>query len=1311
MTNHAPTFTSSAATGSFSETADTSDSLTPHLLSGTMNFKDTDHSDTHTTSATLHSAVVSGGTVIPASVLAHFNTAMTSSILSDSNGTGKIQWSFSDVDDDFDFLSKNQTLVLTYDIRVSDNHGGSVIQTVKITVTGTDDKPVISMAAVATVTEQVDHTLSLSPDTTHVALNFVDQDLANTGHTATVTGVSATGVTTGILPGSFGTAELMAFFHVDNVVKASGSSNGTINTTFSAPDLAFDYLAAGEHLDITYTVQLDDHAGGVSTQNVVVTVIGTNDKPVYLCGPETEHLTEGQDLSPAGDLTADGHLPFSDIDLSDTHTVSATVTAARSGGGSIPLSDAALLAAFHTSLGPDSTGHLLGDVDWNFALQNSDASFLSAGETLTITYHVAVTDPAGGSDTQDVTITILGTNHPVVITSGPESATVSELADTTGSPVLDTTATTPAGTLDFTDTDTGDTHTVAVTLDSTSWSGAGSVPGATLADLPAAVTTTLHDSTGTGTGSVDWDFAIADQDLDFLADGETLTVNYTVGVSDGSTTATQTVSVVATGANDAVVVTGGPGSASVAEQVGLTGSTSLDETSPVPTGTLTFADVDLSDVHTVGVAISSAVTSDGVAIPDDTMADLQAALLTTLHDSTGTGAGGVDWSFAIQDKDLDFLAPGVTLTVTYDVTVADGATTSTQTVTITATGAEDPLVVNPATADVVDSISPDAGLYVATGNLISDAGDGAADSGVSLSVAEVNGQASNIGSFVTGTYGDLLVFSDGTYLYQANASLDPLRVGDNATDQFDVTVTDSLGRSQATTLTFNIIGGDDAPTITGGSTFGSMTEDAGPSIFVNGGFETGDLSGWTVTGSMIQSQFLGVGGEFGNYAAQLSQPGGLGSQTISQSVATTPGQHYFVSFSVSGDSESTSNSFVATWNGVQLLAVTDAQGGFTHYTFDVVGDPLLSSTTLEFTYSDDGNALFLDQVSVSPVTGPATETASGSISFTDIETADTHTASFTPQDGGYVGTFTLDPVTEAGGSGSLGWHFTVDNADIQFLAAGQTITQTYTVFVIDDGGASVAQDVSVAISGTNDAPTAVGETVITDVGPNGTVDIQPWMLAANDTDPDTIDHLFVNNIVSSSGGTATPFFDVFFTDDATLGGSFTYTSSDGITTSTAATATVVNNATSATSLTGTSGDDIIIATNGTETLSGGGGNDILVGNSGSHVMTGGSGNDSFAFLQTSDGPGTITDFNNLTEQDHIVISANGFGGGLSAGMDVTSLFETSGDDQFGGSGAVFHFDSANQTLYFSADGTQASAITVATVQSGVTLNPHDLLIV
>ena len=126
----------------------------------------------------------------------------------------------------------------------------------------------------------------------------------------------------------------------------------------------------------------------------------------------------------------------------------------------------------------------------------------------------------------------------------------------------------------------------------------------------------------------------------------------------------------------------------------------------MPTGTLAFDDVDLSDVHSVGVALTSAIWSANPdALPGDTLGDLQTALATFLHDSAGSGSGGVDWTFSIPDGDLDFLSAGENLTVTYDVTVMDGSTSSTQTVTITIDGAADPLLVSPVVVEAQDTLS------------------------------------------------------------------------------------------------------------------------------------------------------------------------------------------------------------------------------------------------------------------------------------------------------------------------------------------------------------------------------------------------------------------------------------------------------------------------------------------------------------------------------------------------------------------------------------------------------------------------------
>jgi VCBS repeat-containing protein len=1291
MTNHNPTFTSSAATGSFSENANTTDSSALHTLSGILRFTDSDHTDTHTTSASLRSAAWSSGHTVPSGDLTDFNTALTSSIVSDSNGSGQIRWSFAAPDEDFDFLATGERLVLTYNVVVRDNHGGSATQTVTVTVTGSEDRPVINFATPVAVSEQAGHTLSLSPDTAHVALTFSDPDLDN-HHTATVIGATAVGNTSGLLPGGLRTAELMAFYHVDNVVEPTATSDGTINTTFSAPDLAFDYLAAGETVTIDYTVQLDDHAGGVTTQDVAVTVTGTNDAPTYLSGPEAAHFTEGQ----AATLHGHGDLFFADVDLSDHHTVSTSVVSAtRSSGQPVLITNAQLQAALTTTL-DDSTGHAIGDVEWDFNVPNNQISFLGNHETLTVVYNVTVRDPSGATDTQTVTITIVGTNSAPIFTSGPESGAVTEQPDMTGSTTPDTTT----GTLTFTDSDTGDTHTASASLASATVSGGGSVPAATLSAAQTALATTVHDSTGTGSGSVDWAFGIPDNQVDFLADGQTLTLTYNVRVSDASDSATQTVTVIVTGTNDAPVITSGPETGSVSERPNTTNSSAPDTTN----GTLAFSDVDLSDSHTVQVSLDSANWSTGGAIPNQTQADLSSALATMLHDSMGSGSGSIDWTFSLPDRDLDFLSSGETLTATYDVTVSDGTTTSTQTVTIVMNGADDPLVVSPVQEAVADTPFPDTGTTVSTGNAL----DGRSGDLNEVTITAVNGDPANVGQSVAGTYGNLSIDDGGNYFYTANAALDPLQSGDTATDVFNFTVMDSRGQSATTTLTFNITGADDNPIITAAAASGTMTEDAGPTVLVNGGFETGDLTGWTTSGTHISVQEYDLGGEFGRYSAFLAPTGTL--ETLSQDVLTTPGQRYTVSFSVLADVDASSNVFSATWDGQPLLAVSDlTSGGFTRYTFDVAADSTNVDTILAFSYATDGDGFVVDGVSVTPDSGPPTESSSGTINFSDVETGDTHSASFTAQPGS-VGTFSLDPVSESGGTGSVDWHFTVNNSDIQYLSQGQTLTQTYQVNVADNHGGTTEQDVTITIIGTNDAPSAAPDNIIADAGPNGNLFIPDWAMVTNATDPDSSDTHTVGAVSNPSGGGASLFgSSVWFTDDTTLGGSFDYEVSDGNALSAPVTATVNNSPTSTTTLTGTGGNDIIIGVHGGETLNGSGGNDVLLGRGGA-TLTGGSGDDIFGFRQPSDGPVTITDFNDTTQHDLIAISAGGFGSGLTPGMDVTPFYEVSGDDQFQSSASLFHFDTANNTLYFSPDG-GSTVNTLAEVQPGVTLGPADIRIV
>ena len=62
-------------------------------------------------------------------------------------------------------------------------------------------------------------------------------------------------------------------------------------------------------------------------------------------------------------------------------------------------------------------------------------------------------------------------------------------------------------------------------------------------------------------------------------------------------------------------------------------------------------------------------------------------------------------------------------------------------------------------------------------------------------------------------------------------------------------------------------------------------------------------------------------------------------------------------------------------------------------------------------------------------------------------------------------------VTDAAAPGSTPWSYTVNDANLDFLKAGETITLTYTLTATDSASATATDTVTIAITGTNDAPT------------------------------------------------------------------------------------------------------------------------------------------------------------------------------------------------------------------------------------------------
>ncbi|AZD14390.1 VCBS domain-containing protein [Pseudomonas chlororaphis] len=844
-----------------------------------------------------------------------------------------------------------------------------------------------------------------------------------------------------------------------------GYDAATLSTAFKAQLQA---LAAGASLTDSFTYAIRLGNGTLSWATAQVQFAGANDSVTMSLGAQAGTVTEDAATtpSPADSHSATGTIAFSDVDLSDTHT--ASFVAAQG--------NATALGNFVLASVAEAADTANGTVNWTYTLDSAAAQSLAQGQTASETYVVTISDGHGSSTTQNVTITITGTNDQVQITSGMQTGDAKE----------DSGDYAASGSITFTDADLIDTHNVTVT------------PGAS-GYLGSFTTDPLNDSIGTGSGSLGWHFAVDNAALQFLGEGQTVTQTYDVAIGDG---AVQTVSIAITGTNDRPTLT-------IADTAGAMNEGNAAATLS-DSGALSFADLDNIDSVTVSHTANGNIAWSGGPLN----AGVASALIA------GFSVDQNSWDYS-SSQNLDFLGAGETITFSYTVVATDdsdaaNAASATQIVSITITGSNDAPVLSFATGNDAGAVQEDTTLSV-SGQFSSTDIDHAATA--TWSIAGSN----------TGAYGSIAVDGTGQWTYTlANgtagvaSAVQSLKAGESHDEVFSVQVSDGLGGVDTQLVTITVTGSNDAPVLSFafGNDAGAVKEDT--TLSVSGQFSSTDIdhaatATWSIAGantgaygsiavdstgqwtytlangtdgvaSAVQSLKAGESHDE-VFSVQVSDGlGGVDTQLVTVTVTGTNDAAVLSSASVTlsetnaplttGGSLTVSDidspeSFQAqidtagsygqfsigtngAWTYVADSAHNEFAAGTTYTdTFSVSSaDGTLTSVIVHILGTNDAAVLSADIANLTETNAAIDISTTGTLTISDVDSAATFVAQ--TNTAGSYGQFSI------GTNGA--WTYVADSAHNEF-AAGITYTDTFVVSSAD----GTLTSVTVHILGTNDA--------------------------------------------------------------------------------------------------------------------------------------------------------------------------------------------------------------------------------------------------
>ncbi|OCH19069.1 RTX toxin, partial [Aliivibrio sp. 1S165] len=942
-------------------------------------------------------------------------------------------------------LKEGAELVDTITVKVTDSFGEVSEKDIEITIEGTNDAPSLSGALTGTVIE----------DQTTVIEGQLDSSDPDVGD------IHAWNLLNGV--GQYGSLTM--------------NSSGRWTYTLMNSLAAIQALGPNETFTETFTVTVTDSMGLESTDDIVITIQGTNDLPEITGGLTGEYI---EDVS--SDIVV-GQLIATDIDAGDTTTFEN-----------------------RTYVGNYGTFYLEADGSWRYEINKDSAAIqsLNEGEQISETFTAVVHDSNGGFTSEQIDFTITGTNDLPVV-SGENSATVLEdaqefipgeftgqftkvsgnvLADDIdlGDEVVSWQVTNGNGTygiftidengqwtylLDNFDKDTNDldfgeegtetfyvtatdshggvsvpfpvTITVVGNTDNDGGGGGnidqvidvdaieegvdgnGSVDSGTIT-LPAGCTISDVSSTSDGVfGSLTvnddgtWSYEVNDDAsyVDALCEGEVVTEKWFVTVSTSCGDKVVQVNVTLTGSNDQPIIIADTATGELGEVV----EDSILDVS----GQLEVVDPDSCDTHTwylvdaTGNKIGSLDSSGENIVIQGIYGEL------TLNQATG------EWTYVLDNDSplVQALTPDQIEKEYVRVVVEDdkGAVSADSTININVIGVADDA---PAVAIIEEiAFKEDGSPLTQTGVL-----DSVAGLTPDLTWNLVTGD---------GSYGNLTLDNNGnwTYVLDNNSlAVQQLNEGESVTDTFSVTVVDKFGKTvvdengDPVEMIFkvDVTGTNDAPDISGklNGTISNIDSDGKISGNLNDGdVDTGDTHTWNVTDNQ---------GDYG----RLILINGKWTYTLDTSLDAVK---------VLGIGETLSDTFE--------VSVTDSYG---------------ETSTETITVTIDGSNLPPEIAQDDQIIMELKE---------DDKTSDTNTLTATDPNSDDV-TFSAKTLTGTYGTFAINengeWTYTLDNneAHIQGLKEGEVVSEVFTVFAVDEHGAKTEQKVTVNITGTNDEPKISG---------------------------------------------------------------------------------------------------------------------------------------------------------------------------------------------------------------------------------------------